>query len=204
MKLYLVRHGETDWNVKKKIQGQTDIPLNRNGVRQARELAAELAHDQGIDVRHIYHSPQSRAAETARICGEALHAECIPAEGLAEMNLGIWEGSNWRIIERENTKAYQRWILNRRYVRIPGGESYNDLLARVLDTMEDIIREEAGEDVLIVTHSAVIMALRCYIAGHPFDEMARTFKTRNAEVIMLESFKILEAIVRFEKEAEHV
>ena len=113
MKLYLVRHGETDWNVKKKIQGQTDIPLNPNGVRQAKELAAELARDPGIAVRHVYHSPQTRAAETAYICSEALHATCIPAAGLAEMNLGIWEGSNWRVIERENSQAYQDWIRNR-------------------------------------------------------------------------------------------
>ena len=117
------------------------------------------------------------------------------------MNLGIWEGSNWRVIERENSQAYQDWIRNRRYVRTPEGESYNDLLKRVLDTMGGIIRKEAGEDVLIVTHSAVIMVLRCYIAGHPFDEMARTFKTRNAEAVMLESFKILDAIERFRKEA---
>lgn len=200
MKLYLVRHGETDWNVKKKIQGQTDIPLNPNGVRQAKELAAELARDPGITVRHVYHSPQIRAAETAYICSEALHATCIPAAGLAEMNLGIWEGSNWRVIERENSQAYQDWIRNRRYVRTPEGESYNDLLKRVLDTMGGIIRKEAGEDVLIVTHSAVIMVLRCYIAGHPFDEMARIFKTRNAEAVMLESFKILDAIERFRRE----
>ena len=167
MKLYFVRHGETEWNVKKKIQGKTDIPLNENGIRQAKELACQLV-EEDISVKHVYHSPQLRAAETARIAAEALHATCIPLDGLVEMNLGSWEGSNWRVIERENSPEY-------------------------------IMKRENG-DVLIVTHSAIIMALRCYIAGLPFDEMVRKFKTRNAEVVMIESFKIIDAIARFKKE----
>ena len=77
MKLYFVRHGETEWNVKKKIQGKTDIPLNENGIRQAKELACQLV-EEDISVKHVYHSPQLRAAETARIAAEALHATCIP------------------------------------------------------------------------------------------------------------------------------
>ena len=97
MKLYFVRHGETEWNVKKKIQGKTDIPLNENGIRQAKELACQLV-EEDISVKHVYHSPQLRAAETARIAAEALHATCIPLDGLVEMNLGSWEGSNWRVI----------------------------------------------------------------------------------------------------------
>ena len=61
MKLYFVRHGETEWNVKKKIQGKTDIPLNENGIRQAKELACQLV-EEDISVKHVYHSPQLRAA----------------------------------------------------------------------------------------------------------------------------------------------
>ncbi len=199
MKLYFVRHGETEWNVKKKIQGKTDIPLNENGIRQARELACQLV-EEDISVKHVYHSPQLRAAETARIAAEALHATCIPLDGLVEMNLGSWEGSNWRVIERENSPEYQEWRKDRRYVRTPGGgECYNDVVKRTLDAMEYIMKRESG-DVLIVTHSAIIMALRCYIAGLPFDEMVRKFKTRNAEVVMIESFKIIDAIARFKKE----
>ena len=57
MKLYFVRHGETEWNVKKKIQGKTDIPLNENGIRQAKELACQLV-EEDISVKHVYHSPQ--------------------------------------------------------------------------------------------------------------------------------------------------
>ena len=88
MKLYFVRHGETEWNVKKKIQGKTDIPLNENGIRQAKELACQLV-EEDISVKHVYHSPQLRAAETARIAAEALHATCIPLDGLVEMNLKL-------------------------------------------------------------------------------------------------------------------
>ena len=62
MKLYFVRHGETEWNVKKKIQGKTDIPLNENGIRQAKELACQLV-EEDISVKHVYHSPQLRGAE---------------------------------------------------------------------------------------------------------------------------------------------
>ena len=128
-----------------------------------------------------------------------LHATCIPLDGLVEMNLGSWEGSNWRVIERENSPEYQEWRKDRRYVRTPGGgECYNDVVKRTLDAMEYIMKRENG-DVLIVTHSAIIMALRCYIAGLPFDEMVRKFKTRNAEVVMIESFKIIDAIARFKK-----
>ena len=118
------------------------------------------------------------------------------------MNLGSWEGSNWRVIERENSPEYQEWRKDRRYVRTPGGgECYNDVVKRTLDAMEYIMKRENG-DVLIVTHSAIIMALRCYIAGLPFDEMVRKFKTRNAEVVMIESFKIIDAIARFKTKTQ--
>ena len=203
MNFYFTRHGETEWNVKKKIQGTTDIPLDEKGIQQAKRLAETLLEKQRNGELHldrVYTSPQLRAAETARIAAEALHATCIPLDGLVEMNLGSWEGSNWRVIERENSPEYQEWRKDRRYVRTPGGgECYNDVVKRTLDAMEYIMKRESG-DVLIVTHSAIIMALRCYIAGLPFDEMVRKFKTRNAEVVMIESFKIIDAIARFKKE----
>ena len=203
MNFYFTRHGETEWNVKKKIQGTTDIPLDEKGIQQAKRLAETLLEKQRngeLYLDRVYTSPQLRAAETARIAAEALHATCIPLDGLVEMNLGSWEGSNWRVIERENSPEYQEWRKDRRYVRTPGGgECYNDVVKRTLDAMEYIMKRENG-DVLIVTHSAIIMALRCYIAGLPFDEMVRKFKTRNAEVVMIESFKIIDAIARFKKE----
>lgn len=102
MKLYFVRHGETEWNVKKKIQGKTDIPLNENGIRQAKELACQLV-EEDISVKHVYHSPQLRAAETARIAAEALHATCIPLDGLVAL-------CRPRRHKPEDTHRQSRWV----------------------------------------------------------------------------------------------
>ena len=113
MNFYFIRHGETDWNVKKKIQGKTDVPLNENGLNQAKALAKELVRLQP-DVMRVYTSPQKRASETARIAAEALGIRCMILDGLKEMDLGEWEGSNWDIIEETYGETYYYWNSHRR------------------------------------------------------------------------------------------
>lgn len=201
MILYFVRHGETDWNVKKKIQGKTDIPLNENGRRQAEQLAKELKNRQEagtFQVVHAYTSPQLRAAETAQIAADALGVKCSKLEGLMEMDLGEWEGSNWEKIEVEYNDVYDTWNSHRRYTKTPQGESYNEVLARTLTALEQILKEQT-DNVLVVTHSAVLMALRCYIDGRPFEEMVNLYRTKNAEVVEIDRQEVEEAIHRFER-----
>lgn len=198
MTIYFARHGETDWNVKKKIQGTTDIPLNENGILQARHLA-ETLQEQHLPIRSVYTSPQKRARETARIAADAIGAECIIMEELREMDLGQWEGSNWDIIEAENSETYRAWIKNKRYVHTPGGENYNELLRRTLEAAEYILAQETG-DVLVVSHSAVIMVLRCYIVGMAFEKMPGGMKLRNAQLAGIPVEELREAIARFHRE----
>ena len=98
MNFYFTRHGETEWNVKKKIQGTTDIPLDEKGIQQAKRLAETLLEKQRDGELHldrVYTSPQLRAAETARFSAEALGIDCIRLWDLREMDLGDWEGRNW-------------------------------------------------------------------------------------------------------------
>ena len=200
MTLYFVRHGETEWNVKKKIQGTTDIPLNENGVAQARCLADELVEkkERGeFYVAKAYTSPQLRAAETAQIAADALGVECISLDGLKEMDLGEWEGSNWDIIKETYGETYHYWNGSRRYTRTPGGECYNEVLERTLEALKVILAQET-ENVLVVSHSAILMALRCYIAKLPFEEMVKRFKTKNAEVVEIAEEDVRDAIRRFE------
>lgn len=199
MTLYFVRHGETEWNVKKKIQGKTDIPLNGNGICQAHALAQELLEkktDGRFQVVRAYTSPQRRAAQTAQIAADALGVECEMLPGLREMDLGDWEGLNWDIIRERYGETYFHWDSHRRYVNTPGGENYNEVLGRTLGALAAILKRET-EDVLVVTHSAVVMALRCYIAGLPFEEMVKQFRTRNAEVVEIDAEEVREAIARF-------
>ena len=101
MILYFVRHGETDWNVKKKIQGKTDVPLNETGKQQAKELADMLLDrkkEGTLQVVRAYTSPQLRAAQTAQEAAIALDIPCIAADGLREMDMGDWEGRSWESI----------------------------------------------------------------------------------------------------------
>ncbi len=198
MTIYFARHGETDWNVQKRIQGTTDIPLNERGIMQARMLADTLK-ERHMRLDRVYTSPQKRAKETAMIAAEAVEADCVVIDELREMDLGLWEGSNWDIIEEENSEIYRAWRKDKRYVHIPCGENYNELLKRTLAAVQKILAQEA-EDVLAVSHSAVIMVLRCYIAGMSFEEMPGGLKLRNAQMVPLQESELREAICRFQIE----
>ena len=184
MNFYFTRHGETEWNVKKKIQGTTDIPLDEKGIQQAKRLAETLLEKQRNGELHldrVYTSPQLRAAETARFSAEALGIDCIRLWDLREMDLGDWEGRNWDEIRETEAERHHIWDTHRRFCHTPGGECYNEVLRRTLAALEQILAREK-DDVLVVTHSAVLMALRCYLANRPFDVM-REYRTRNTELV---------------------
>lgn len=184
MKLYLVRHGETDWNIESKIQGQTDIELNERGRQQAEEFAARIAGGD-YQVDSIYTSSKRRALETARIIGAALKIEPKVQPGLEEICLGKWEGYTWKQVKELFWDEYQLWRDNRRYQEPPLGESYQQLLDRLLPAVREITQKEKG-NVLVVTHSAVIMTLLSYIYDTPFEDMAKNYKTGNAGIVELD------------------
>ena len=183
MRLIFIRHGETDWNVHKKIQGCTDIPLNEMGIIQAESLGRQLEKE-NLDIKKIYTSKLVRARKTAEIIGEILHVPYEAYEGLEEMNLGLWEGKTWVDVPQLYPEEYEKWNENRRYTRTPEGESYQDVLVRVLAAVKEIIERETG-DIVIVTHSAIIMTLQSFIYDTPFHEMAKRYKLRNAGLVIV-------------------
>lgn len=183
MKLYIARHGETDWNLMSKIQGQTDTSLNHKGRKQAEELAEKLLRG-NYQIDYIYSSRQKRALETAQIIGKAIGVEPVIRSGLEEMNFGEWEGYSWPQVETEFSQEYQYWQRNRRYTQTPGGESYQQVLDRLLPVLRETVQNKTG-NVLILTHSAVIKALLSYIYDTPFEKMAKNYRTPNAEIIEL-------------------
>lgn len=183
MKIYLTRHGETDWNLASRIQGKTDTTLNERGRQQAAELCATL-REEGICFDRVYTSKQLRARETAGIVSENLGLPLEVLEGVEEMDLGSWEGFTWKQVRESFPEEYGIWHDNRRYIKTPGGESYEELLQRILPALRKVSKEEGG-NALVVTHSAVIMTLLSYLHDKPFEDMAKNFKTKNTELVVL-------------------
>lgn len=184
MKLFLIRHGQTDWNVKGKIQGSYDSELNGTGILQAQELSKRVL-EYNYKFSKIYTSQQKRAIKTAQILSEATNVDYIQIKGLEEINLGAWEGLSWPEVKAKYPTEYGEWYRNRRYAKSPKGESYQDMLERVLAAIRDIINENC-HDVAIITHNGVIMCLKCYITNTPFDEMMK-FKTDNTTIVEIDS-----------------
>lgn len=195
MKLLLTRHGETDWNLQRRIQGSTDTDLNETGRRQAMQLAESLLlSEDRPDI--VYTSGLKRALETAEIAAKRLQITCLIHPGLEEIGFGLWEGLTWEQVEDKYPELYQIWHTDRRYGHPPEGESYQDLLNRVVPALQDIIQKEGGSSadrrILIVTHSAVIMSLLSHLNRTPFHEMVKRYRTQNAQIIELDAKRLEE------------
>lgn len=202
MKVLLVRHGETDWNVAQRIQGSTDTQLNETGMLQAQKLAEALT-ERDTPIIGVYTSKLKRAAKTAECVAQKLGKECVILPGLEEINFGLWEGITWEQVREQFPEEYQIWRQNRRYEHPPKGESYQELVERVVAALQTVIREQkAGDmratgeqsgnasdfgDIVVVTHSADIMSLLSFIYDTPFHEMVKRYRTGNTEVVEIEA-----------------
>ncbi|MCK4758386.1 MAG: histidine phosphatase family protein, partial [Thermoplasmata archaeon] len=103
-KIYLLRHGETAWNIEKVFRGRAEVPLTDNGIKQA-ELAGE--HLRGKDIEAIYSSPLERAYETARIAGRKLDLKPEVDERLTGFNFGHWQGMLYSTIEKDYPREFR-------------------------------------------------------------------------------------------------
>lgn len=151
-RLVLVRHGQTDHNREGRLQGQVDIPLNANGLRQAATLAASVAQDPP-DV--IVASPLQRAHETARIIGEACGLDVSTDESLLERSFGVWEGLKGDEIRRRWPEQHADWR-NHRPVLGVGVEDRPEVGARVSTACRELLAEHPGRTVMVVGHGAAI------------------------------------------------
>lgn len=190
MGIFFARHGETDWNIAKRVQGTTNIPLNENGIRQA-ELLYENLHKENIDFCRIYSSCQTRALTTAEIVGAGYHVPVRVVSGLEEMNFGLFEGHTWREIETLYPYELKRWESDKRYHKTPGGECYQNVLERVFSALDWILKEArdeigSGRDVLILTHGAVMLSLLTLQYDLDFATSYAVVSVENAKAIKLE------------------
>ena len=175
MKLYIARHGETQWNVDNRISGRTDIPLTQRGLEQAKQLA-EHAKGKGIDM--ILVSPLLRARQTAQAVCDALELPMSIDERLIELDFGVFEG-----LDRGNAD-FQR-IRAQMPTRYPGGESAFDLAHRVYSLLEDVKRDHSDKTVLLVCHGGVCRMVRSFFEDMTNEEYGG-YHAPNAELVEYE------------------
>jgi broad specificity phosphatase PhoE len=157
--LWLVRHGQTDWNVEGRFQGQADPPLNAVGRAESRRLAAQL---RGRHIDALYSSDLRRARQTAAYLSRAMDKPIRLEPRLREINQGQWEGMLFTDISRQFPEISQVRQRNALDFRPPGGETVREVAARVLQAVDDIGHCHPGSQVIVVSHGvalAVILAV---------------------------------------------
>lgn len=186
--LYLIRHGQTDWNVLRKLQGQTDIMLNDNGVSMA-QRAYEKYIDYEFDV--CFSSPLGRAYETASIFIGDRDIKIIKDDRLKEMSFGAREGETG-VIENPENPVYSLFHNPEEYVAIDGAESIEELCARTKAFLDERVMPllEENKNVLIVGHGAMNCSIISNIHGLPKNQFWK-YMTGNCKLLGVTSSEVI-------------
>ncbi len=158
LRVYFLRHGETDWNLRGLYQGHTDVSLNERGRRQARLVAAKL---RGVIYDNVYTSDLRRARETAQIIMPQIGVEAAtPLGGLRELNFGAWEGLSFAEVELNYPKECQRIFTEPLVFQPTAGETVTAMNSRVVKAWKRILWDNhRSGTIMIVTHDGPIRAL---------------------------------------------
>lgn len=189
MKILVTRHGQTDWNVLRKLQGQTDIELNSTGRLQAEE-AGKMIKNEEIDL--VITSPLKRAKETAQIINKFLNVKIIEDERLKERGFGGFEGITLDDYEKQketNLQAGEIWNYPQN-VNFNNVEPMHDFFARIYDFFDEITEKYNGKNILIVSHGATSVPINCYFEKYPLEQFLGRDKVRKLGNCETWKFKI--------------
>lgn len=162
--IYLIRHGETTLTNAKQYVGSSDIPLSEQGKAQARQLAEKLRAAQ-FDA--CYCSPLGRCRDTAQIVAAPHQLDPLPIPALREIDYGAWELMTVPQMQARAPELYEAWERDPSSVAAPGGESGDDVLARIRPAFERLAAAHLGQRILIVAHRTVNRIWLCHLLGYP-------------------------------------
>jgi 2,3-bisphosphoglycerate-dependent phosphoglycerate mutase len=172
----IVRHGQTEWNIKGIRQGNLDSALTEKGIAQAKALAQRLAREKFTT---LYSSDLGRALQTAKEVSSVTGHEIITDARLRERHLGIFQGLSGEQIKQKHPEEYKlHRTLGPDYV-IPGGESVQQQVARNIGYLNEIGEKHLGETIVVVTHGGVLSGLFRHTFSIPFNA-PRRFEFTNA------------------------
>jgi probable phosphoglycerate mutase len=163
-RICLIRHGETDWNVTRRIQGQTDIPLNEKGRSQALAMALKAAP---YRFSAIYSSDLCRALETAKLLAKDRGLEVGTLPSLRERHYGLFQGITADEGSKNHPEAYAHYKTRNPDYDFETGESMVQFTGRVSETIDALTRQHRGQNFSVVSHAGVLDIIYRKATGRP-------------------------------------
>ncbi|HDR4561423.1 phosphoserine phosphatase 1 [Bacillus cereus] len=160
--VYVTRHGETEWNVAKRMQGRQNSALTENGMLQAKQLGDRM---KDLSIHAIYSSPSERTLHTAELIKGEREIPIIVDEHFYEINMGIWEGQTIDDIERQYPDEIQLFWYEPHLFQSTSGENFEAVHKRVIEGIQLLLEKHKGESILIVSHAAAAKLLVGHFAG---------------------------------------
>ena len=153
---YIVRHGQTNWNILGKTQGHGNSDLTPKGENQALELSNAIKE---YPIDYIYSSDLGRAVQTAEIIGSTIGVDVIQTPSLREMGFGDWEGLLIEEIKKDHAKTYETWRNQPHLVNIPNGETLHIIKDRVDAFIKELNEKYDNKHILLVSHSVTVRVM---------------------------------------------
>ena len=166
--ILLARHGETDWNREGRFQGWADPPLNATGRAQAVDLSVQLMAE---ELAAVYSSPLRRAYETAEVVAASRGLEPVTVDALREVDVGSWSGLSRAEIEQRFPEQYARWLDYGQGWE--DGETYEQMVDRVVGALQELAEGRDGERILAVTHGGPMRAASAFADRLSYAEARR-------------------------------
>ncbi len=180
--LYVARHGETEWNKERRLQGWKDAPLTKLGEAQAKPLGERLKKT-SLDI--AYTSPLGRVRSTAKIALEDISIPLKENERLKEINLGEWDGMRSKDARERDPELYRKALEEPDLFNPPWGENYYDLRERVVEAAKDILSNNRGKNILLVSHGLASKTLISYFEERPVKDLRKPPTIRECSLSLI-------------------
>jgi broad specificity phosphatase PhoE len=161
-RVYLVRHGTTEWNREEIFRGRVDCGLNAAGRAEATAVAAYF---EGVELEGIYTSPLARAAETAAAIAVGRGMEVVSDPAFIDLDFGEWQGHPLKEVREKYPELYRAWRERPQEVTFPGGENLDQVRERAWEGLLKVVRENPDRTVVIVSHRVITKVLICAALG---------------------------------------
>lgn len=169
-KVYVVRHGQTAWNLEEVFRGRADIPLDDTGKKEV-HLAGEALKDETIHA--IYSSPLSRSMETAENIAKFQNIDVAPLDAIIDISYGDWEGKPLAEIQKKFPDLYELWLKEPHSVCFPNGETLEQVGSRATEAVNRLVAQHKDENIALVAHRVPNKVICCALIGIDYSNFWR-------------------------------